>query len=113
MEKIFDQKSYDYFVWTPLGSGVKYRYFFSFKFTLMCKQVDIVTIIYHRGVIDTGGKFTTSVIDIGGNFPLVSLTLVENLPLVSKTPAVPVAKFAMHRWCTLTREFLHEFSGKN
>jgi hypothetical protein len=48
------------------------------------------------GVIDTGVKFAAGVVDTSGNLPPVSLTPVANL----------------HRWCTLTCEYLREFSKK-
>ncbi len=56
---------------------------------------------FAASVVDTGGKFAAGVVDTGGNLPSVSLTLVANLPPVSLT-----------RWCTLTCEYLCEFSKK-
>jgi hypothetical protein len=47
MQKIFNHKSYNCLVWTPLGSIVK-RNIFAFKFTLRSQQPDIVPIICHR-----------------------------------------------------------------
>jgi hypothetical protein len=99
--KIFNQKSFNYLVWTPLGSRINITVIFSFKFTLSCKQSDIVLIIC-TGVVDHGDKFTAGVVDFfGGKLPLVStnllplsLTPVANLPPASTTPAVQVAKFA-------------------
>ncbi len=58
-EKIFNQKSFHYFCWTPLGSRVIIQINFSFKFILSCQQFDIVP-------NDTGGKFATGVVDTGG-----------------------------------------------
>ncbi len=55
---------------------------------------------FAAGVVDTGGKFAAGVVDTGGNLPPVSLTPVANLPPVS------------FRWCTLTCEYLREFSKK-
>ncbi len=51
---------------------------------------------FAAGVVDTGGKFAAGVVDTGGNLPPVSLTLVANLPPL----------------CTLTCEYLREFSKK-
>ncbi len=91
MEKIFKQKNFYNFVWTPLGSKFNiyiYIYIFAFKFTIRCLQPDIVPIICHRcqqhwlqncrrcrwnrwqfatGVVDTGGKFATSVVVTDGS----------------------------------------------
>jgi hypothetical protein len=73
--------------------------------------------LFATGVIDAGGKFTANVIDTGGNM----------LP-VSMTPAVLVAKFTTNvidncgkfasgvadtsKFCTLTCEYVSEFSKK-
>ncbi len=62
MEKIFNQKSFNYFVWKLWVVKLTYRYFFSLKFTLRCKQSDIL--------------------------PLVSFIPVANLPLVWLTHVV-------------------------
>jgi hypothetical protein len=82
--------------------------------------------LFATGVNDTGGKFAVVVVDTGGNLPPASLTPVANLPPVSLTPAANLPPFASenggkichryqrHRWqwCTLTREYLREFSKK-
>ncbi len=54
MEKIFNQKSFKYFVWTLLGSRVS---MYVDKFFSSSKQSDIVP--FAAGVIDTGEKFAT------------------------------------------------------
>ncbi len=110
MEKTFKQKNFNNFVWTPLGSTVEltYIYIFAFKFTLRWLQPDIVAIV--------------------ANLPPVSLTPVANLPPVSTTLAKIGGKIChrcrrwfrwqichrcrWYRWCTLTREYLGEFSKK-
>ena len=75
MEKIFNQKNFINFVWSPLGSrGV-------------CSL--ILFPLFATGVYDTGGKFTAGVLDSGGNLPPMA-----NLPPVSMTPVVPLAKLA-------------------
>jgi hypothetical protein len=104
MQKIFNHKSFNYLVWTPLGSIV------NLQFTLRYQQPDIVPIICHRchwhrwqicrrcrwyrwqiatGVIATGGKFATGInntSETGRNLPPVSLIAAEKLPPVSLTP---------------------------
>jgi hypothetical protein len=73
-----------------------------FKFTLKCKQSDIVPISCHW----CHCKFADSVVDAVGKLPLVPLKPVEylplealipvaNLPPVSTTPAVPVANLPL------------------
>jgi hypothetical protein len=64
--KIFNHKSFNYFVWTPLGRRVN-LYIFAFKFTLRSQQPDIVP----------GGKFAAGVVDTSGNLPQVSTTLAK------------------------------------
>ncbi len=41
-KKYFNHKSFNYFVWTPLGSRVNLWIHFAFKFTLRSQQPDIV-----------------------------------------------------------------------
>jgi hypothetical protein len=62
MEKIFNQKSFNYFFWH-----------------LLAGELTAV-------VVDTGGIFDTGVVDTNGNFPPASLTLAANLPPVSLPP---------------------------
>jgi hypothetical protein len=81
-KKIFNQKSFKYFVWIPLGSRYKKIDTFFFKFTLRCKHSDIVPFIITTGINDT-----TS---IGGKFTSVSLILVVHLDL-----GIFVKKFTM------------------
>jgi hypothetical protein len=42
------ENSFNYFVWTPMGSRVKIKKKNFFLFTLKCKQSDTVPIICHR-----------------------------------------------------------------
>ena len=82
MEKIFNQKNFNNFVWSPLGSRRNiYRNF--------CLQVHfhvcslILFPLFATGVHDTGDKFAAGIIDTGGidtggNLPPVSLTPVAN-----------------------------------
>ncbi len=68
MEKIFNQKSFNYFVWTSLVSRVNLWISFSFEFTLRC-QYDIVPILCHQ-VVDINSKFATGIADTEGKFPI-------------------------------------------
>ncbi len=109
MGKIFT--NFNYFVWTPLGSIVNIYINF-------CLQVHFEVSAawycshYLPPVIDNGGKFSAGVVNTGGKLPPVSLTPV------SATLAKLVAKLAAgsrcrwYRWCTLTCEYLLEFSKK-
>ncbi len=105
---------------------LSYRYIFSFKFILSCQQSDIVPIVCHRcrfirsqicrrccwyrwqlatGVVVTGGKFATGIIDTGGKFA----TGINN---TSETGSKICRRCRWYRWCTLTFEYLRQFSKK-
>ncbi len=121
MQKIFNHKSFNYLVWTPLGSKVTYRNIFAFKFTLRSQQPDIAPIICHRwqilrrcrwyrwqiatDVVDTGGKFAAGVVDTGGKFA----TGINN---TSETGDKICRWCRWYRWCTFTCKYLREFSKK-
>ncbi len=96
MEKLFNHKSFIYFVWTPLGSRVNLQILFCLQVhfkvsaTRYCSHnfppvsltpvanlppvLLIPVAICQRcqkiatGVTDTGGKFATGLIDTGSNF---------------------------------------------
>jgi hypothetical protein len=70
-----------------------YRYIFSFKFTLLSQQPNIVPIISHRCCC-TIGKLPPVSLTPAANLLPASLTPVANLPPVSTTLAKLVAKFA-------------------
>jgi hypothetical protein len=79
MEKIFKQKNFNNFVWTPLVVELIYIQIFAFKFTLRWLQPDIFPKIgkFFTGVADTGGnfvdtsgKFAAGVVDTGGKFAI-------------------------------------------
>jgi hypothetical protein len=72
MEKIFNQKFFYYFFWTPLDSTVSIQKIFLFKVILSCQQFD----------------------NCSNCLQPVSLTPVSNLPSVSTTLAKIVEKFA-------------------
>ncbi len=81
MQKIFNHNSFNYLVWTPLGSRVNYWIHFClqvhFKVWYCSQYLPPVQICrrchWYRwqiptGVVDTGGKFAASIIDTGGKF---------------------------------------------
>ncbi len=73
MEKIFNQKNFNNFVWSPLGSrGNIYINF--------CLQVHLQV----SAVNEIRGKFAAGIVDTGGKLSLVSTTLGE---LVAKFAA--------------------------
>jgi hypothetical protein len=79
MEKVFNQKSFHYFVWTPLGSRVD-------KFFPSTSRVSSLILFpsFATGVVDTSGKFTAGVNDTSGTsgkLPLVSLIPMVHLEL--------------------------------
>ncbi len=82
MEKIFNQKNVNYFVWTPLGSRVNiYKNF--------CPQVHLkVSAVWYCFHYLPLVSLTPE-----ANMPPVSLTPVANLPPVSTTVAKLMAKF--------------------
>jgi hypothetical protein len=96
MDKSFNYKSFNYFVWTPFGSRVNLysRYIFVFKFTLRSQQPDIIPILFAAGIVDTRSKLPPLSLTPAANLLPVSLTLVANLPPLSTTLAKLVAKFA-------------------
>ncbi len=93
LEKIFNQKNFNYFVWTPLGSRVTININF-------CLQIHFK---------EYAAWYCFHIL------PPVSLIPVANLPPVSTTLAKLVANCHQCRWyrrCTLTCEYLREFSKK-
>ncbi len=117
VEKTFKQKNFNNFVWTPLGSRVNIYINFCLQvhFKVSTLQPDIVAIICHRcqrhrwqicsrrhwyrwqfanGVIDTGGKFATGINNASENGGKIC------------------HRRRWYRRCTLTREYLSEFSKK-
>jgi hypothetical protein len=70
MEKIFNQKSFLYFFWTPLDRSVSIKINFSFKF------------IFSSLILFP--LFAAGVVDIGGNLPQALLTPVANLRIFDK-----------------------------
>ncbi len=126
MEKIFNQKNFNYFVWTPLGSRVNiYTHFclqvffkesaaWYFFYILppvsthgwqICRRGRWYQWQFATGVVDTGGKFAAGIVDTGGKFA----TSINN---TSKTGGKICRRCRWYRWCTLTSEYLREFSKK-
>ncbi len=92
MAKTFKQKNFRNFVWTPLGCRVNIYINF-------CLQVHFKL---------SAAWYCCHCL------PPASLTPVANLPPVSLTPAanLPPPRCRWYRWCTLTCEYLREFSKK-
>ncbi len=134
MEKIFNQKNFNNFLWSPLGSGGNTYINFCLQVHFQVSAAWYCSHFFATGVNDTGGIFA-GVVDTGGNLPPVSTTQgdlvakfatginVENLPPVSLIPAAICHRCLWHRWqichrcrwhrwCTLTCEYLREFSKK-
>ncbi len=88
MEKIFNQKSFHYFFWTPLGSRIIIQINYFFNFTLSCQLFD----------------------HCSHCLPPVSLTPVTNLPpvsveLVAKFNSPPVPKMIREKiWSKKSRD---------
>ena len=80
MEKICNQKNFNNFIWSPLGSRGHIYINFCLKFTFRCLQPDIVPIICHRCQQHKENWWQ--------NLPPVSLIPVANLSPVSLTPVV-------------------------
>ncbi len=104
MEKIFNQKNFNNFVWSPLGSrGNIYINFclqvhFQVSAAWYCSH-------YLPPVSTTQGELVSKL-------PPVSLIPVANLPLVLLIPAAICHRCRWHRWCTLTCEYLRKFPKK-
>jgi hypothetical protein len=77
MKKIFNQKSFDYLVWTPLGSRFKIYKFFPSS-SLQGASSMVLFQLFTAG-INTGGKFATNIVDTGGT-PRI-FEKIRNVPL--------------------------------
>jgi hypothetical protein len=73
MEKIFNQKNVNNFVWSPLVS----RYLPSSSLSGVSSLK--LFPLFATGVNDTGGKFAAGVVDTGGNLPPAPLTLAAKV----------------------------------
>ncbi len=121
MEKIFNQKNFKNFVWSPLGSIGNIHINFCLQIHLFCRRCRWYRLQFATGVVETSGKFAAGNVDTGGKFATVvnntrgtggkicrRLILVANLLPVSLIPAAICHRC---RW-TLTCEYLLEFSKK-
>ncbi len=71
MEKIFNQKNFNYFVWTPLGSRVNININFCLQvlfkesaawyFSIFCHRCRWYRWQFAAGIVDTGGKFAAGI----------------------------------------------------
>jgi hypothetical protein len=65
MEKIFNQKNFNNFIWSPLGSrGNIYKFLPSSSLSGVCSLT--LFQLFATEVIDTSGKFATGVVDTSG-----------------------------------------------
>jgi hypothetical protein len=81
MEKIFNQKNFNNFVWSPLGSrGNIYKFLPSSSLLGVCSL--ILFPLFATGVNNTGGKFATGVVDTGGAPGLANIS--TNFRKISK-----------------------------
>jgi hypothetical protein len=88
MEKIFNKKNINNFVWSPLVTRGNI-YIFLPSSSLSDVYSLILFPLFATGVVETGGNLPPA-----ANLPPVSLTPVANLPPVSTTQGELVAKFA-------------------
>ncbi len=79
-------------------------YTFAFKFTLRSQQPDIVPIICHR-YVDTSGKFATSINNTSKTGDKICRRCRWYRWQICH-------QCRWYRWCTLTCEYLREFSNK-
>ncbi len=129
MEKIFNQKNFNNFIWSPLGSrGNIYINFclqvhfqvssawFCSNYLQICRRCRWYRWQFATGVVDTGGKFAAGIFGTGGKFA----TGVNNTRGIGGKICRRCRWYRWqichrcrwHRWCTLTCEYLHEFSKK-
>ncbi len=79
MEKIFNQKNFNNFVWLPLGSrGNIYIFMPSSSLSGVCSL--ILFPLFATGVNDTSSNLPPASLTPAANLPPVSLTPVANLP---------------------------------
>ncbi len=126
MEKIFNQKNFNNFVWSPLGSrGNIYINFciqvhFHVSAAWYCSHylppVSLIPVaIWLRRRChwwQICRRCQQHKRNWWQNLPPVSLIPVANLPPVSLIPATICHRCCWHRWCTLTCEYLRECSNK-
>ncbi len=130
MAKTFKQKNFNNFVWTPLGSRVNIYINFCLQVHL---KLSAAWYCWHylwqfaTGVVDTGGKFAAGIVDTGGKFATGINNASENGGKICHRCRwywwqichrrrwyrwQICHRCRWYRWCTLTREYLREFSKK-
>ncbi len=92
MEKIFNEKNFNYFVWTLLGSRV--NIYINFCLQVHLKVSAVWYCFHYLPVVSLPLSLPPVSLTPAANLPPVSLTPVANLPLISTTLAKLVAKFA-------------------
>ncbi len=105
MEKIFNQKNFNNFVWSPLGSrGNIYINF--------CLQVhfQVSAAWYCSHYLPPVSTTQAELENWWQNLLPLSLIPVANLPPVYLIPAAICHRWHWHQWCTLTCEYLRQFS---
>ncbi len=107
MEKIFNQKNFNYFVWTPFCRRVNiYIKFLFFTFTSRCLQPDMVPNHCHRRRWNQlGSKFATGVNNTSRTGGKICRQCHWNWWQICR-------QCHWHRWCTLTYAYLREFLKK-
>ncbi len=112
MKKIFNQKIFHYFFWTPLSSRVSIQIHFFLQVHFKLLAVWSLLPLFATGVIYIGGKFAAGFVDTDGNLPPVLLTPVANLPPVSTTLAKLIEKFGADVIDTGGAPWLENISAK-
>ncbi len=125
MEKTLKQKNFNNFVLTPLGSRINMYINFCFQvhfkvsaawycchYLLPVSTTPVANLppvslipVAITGVVVSGGKFATGIVDTGGKFAAGINNASENGEKICH-------RCCWYRWCTLTREYLREFSKK-
>jgi hypothetical protein len=88
---VANQKSFNYFVWTPLGSRLNISVNFFLQVHFRCQQSDTVLFpLFATGVIDNGVKFAARIIGTDGKFAAVINNTSGTSGKVSLLPVVPL-----------------------
>ncbi len=123
MEKIFNRKSFNFLFGHLWEVELTYRYIFAFKLTLRPQQPDIfplfatvsLTPVSNFPPVSTGVKLPPVSLIPAANFLPASFTQVTGFNNTSKTSGKICCRCCRCRWygwCTLTCEYLCEFSKK-
>ncbi len=120
MEKTCKQKNFINFVWIPLGSRVNIYINFClqvhFKVSAAWYCCQYLPPVSTTPVAETGGKFAAGIVNTGGKFATGINNASKNGVKICHRCRWYRRQFCRrclwHRWCTLTREYLGEFSKK-